>query len=93
MEQKIKNQAEYFKALAHPTRIKIIQKLLTKERCVGNIEETLQVKQANISQHLHILRSCGIVDYRLDGKRRCYFLIQPQQIKKIFECFNQRRTQ
>ncbi|MBS3819026.1 winged helix-turn-helix transcriptional regulator [bacterium] len=93
MEQQIRKQAEYFKALAHPTRIKIIRKLLFQDQCVGNIEESLNVPQANVSQHLHILRTCGIVDYRMDGKRRCYFLVQPKQIKKIFECINLRRFQ
>lgn len=87
-DTQLRKQAEYFKALSHPTRIKIIHKLLENEQCVGKIEQSLKASQANISQHLLILRSCGIVDYRIEGSKRCYYLINPEQIRKLLECFN-----
>jgi len=87
-ESKIKYRkaAELMKAFAHPTRIMIIDKLQRGEMCVGNMEKQLGLKQANVSQHLNILRSCGIVDYEIKGKNRCYFLLNREKVNKMMEC-------
>ena len=78
--------ADFLKAIAHPTRLKMVKLLYNKKECVKNVEEWLQKRQANVSQHLNILRSQGIVDYIPEGKSRCYYLKNPDLIKKILEC-------
>jgi ArsR family transcriptional regulator len=78
-----KLRAQIFKALAHPTRLLIVEKLLEKEQCVNDIQELVNVSQPNISQHLNILRFSGIVDFRQKGNLRCYFLKEPQKIKEL----------
>ena len=78
-----KREAQLFKALSHPTRLFIVKKLLEKEKCVNDIQELINVSQPNISQHLNILRFSGIVDFRQEGNLRCYFLKDPQKIKKL----------
>jgi len=78
-----KQGAQLFKALSHPTRLLILEKLLEKEKCVNDIQKLLNVSQPNISQHLNILRFSGIVDFRQEGNLRCYFLKDPQKIKKL----------
>lgn len=82
--EKNKKMAEYFKALGHPTRLAIIMQLLTGKTCVNKIETVVKVRQANISQHLAILKACQIVDYHQEGKEKCYFLRNPKHLKKIF---------
>jgi len=72
MEQDRLTQAEYLKALAHPTRIKILELLDQEGRCVSNIGEKLDLKQSNISQHLGILRSRGILSLRREGGHSIY---------------------
>jgi len=77
--------SNFFKALSHPTRIMIVTELLRAEKCVSDIRELIKVKQPNISQHLGILKASGIVDWIQQGKRKCYFLKNPQLIKDILK--------
>jgi DNA-binding transcriptional ArsR family regulator len=56
----------------------MVQKLAKGPKCVSDIEELLDVPQANVSQHLTVLRSHQIVDFYEEGKLRCYFLSRPQ---------------
>lgn len=77
--------AQLFKALAHPIRLLIVEKLLEEEKCVNEIHELVDVSQPNISQHLNILRYSGVVDFRQQGNLRCYFLKEPERIKKLIQ--------
>ncbi len=77
------NSAQILKALAHQTRLLILKELYKNKKCVNAIEEILDIKQPNISQHLNLLRLNGIVDYQKQGTRKCYFLKDPKFIKKI----------
>ncbi len=54
--------AEYYKAFADPTRLKII-KLLSQHEilCVNGITRMLDVSQSAVSQHLRVLRQCKLV--------------------------------
>jgi ArsR family transcriptional regulator len=71
-------KAGVFQALAHPTRIAIIE-LLRDEGAVpvGRIHERLGLEQANVSQHLAVLRSRQIVVGRKDGSQVFYSLRDP----------------
>lgn len=82
-EEKRKKNAEIFKALAHPIRLHIVELLLDGEKCVNDIRDFFQVTQPNISQHLNILKYTGIVDFRQEKNLRCYFLKEPEGIRKI----------
>ena len=79
----LREKAELLKVLGHPTRLAILQKLAKGPKCVTDIQELLDVSQANISQHLTILRSHRIVGYHEDGKLRCYYLTRPALAKLI----------
>ena len=59
--------ATLFKALAHPKRLAILETLRDAERCVCEIEEALDLRQAYVSQQLTVLREAGLVCYRKDG--------------------------
>jgi DNA-binding transcriptional ArsR family regulator len=71
-------KAGVFQALAHPTRIAIIE-LLRDERevPVSRINERLDLEQANVSQHLAVLRSRDLVIARKDGNQVFYSLRDP----------------
>jgi ArsR family transcriptional regulator len=68
---------ELLKVFAHPARIKILEELLDGVKCVSDFEETLDISQPNVSQHLTLLRTNGVVDYFVDGRLKCYFLKEP----------------
>jgi len=74
-------KANYFKALGHPTRIKILEFLKDKEKCVCEIVPALKGKQANISQHLMVLKRVGLVVDRKEGLSVFYKV----RNKKVFE--------
>ena len=74
----IQKYAEALKALAHPTRLQIVMELLKGTKCVNDIQEILPASQANISQHLTVLRHAGVVDFAQDGSQRCYYVSRPR---------------
>ncbi len=70
-------KAGVFQALAHPTRVGIIEQLRLGELSVGQLCEKLDVEQANASQHLAILRAKYLVETRKDGNQIFYRLRDP----------------
>jgi len=77
--------AEILKALAHPSRIKILQALKEDAKCVRELEEILKIKQSNLSQHLKILRNRGILEYERKGIEVCY-RIKNETVLEIIKC-------
>ncbi|MEN6494676.1 MAG: metalloregulator ArsR/SmtB family transcription factor [Thermoguttaceae bacterium] len=75
--------AETLKAFAHPIRLMILQELAEGTKCVTDMEELLPAKQANISQHLAVLRNAKMVDFAQDGGLRCYYLARPKLVRDI----------
>lgn len=67
-----KFKADIFQALAHPTRIAIVEMLREGEVPASQIFERLNVEQANASQHLSVLRSKHIVISRKEGNQVFY---------------------
>lgn len=68
---------EILRAIAHPVRMKLLEELMHGVKCVSDLEEYLEVSQSNVSQHLSLLRKYGIIDYYVDGRLKCYFLVDP----------------
>ena len=65
-------KAEIFHALAHPTRIAIVEMLRDGELSAGQLIEKLELEQANASQHLAVLRAKQIVVNRKEGNQVFY---------------------
>jgi len=70
-------KAEIFQALAHPTRIAILDLLREGELTVGTFAERLGLEQANLSQHLAVLRAKQIVATRKVGNQVFYSVRDP----------------
>ncbi len=64
----------FFKAVADPTRVKIMMLLAKREMCVSDICQHFQMKQPSISHHLNILKNAKIVTDRKEGKEVYYSL-------------------
>jgi len=71
-------KAALFKALAHPTRIQILDLLRTGERSVTDLQAELQVEASTVSQQLAILRGKNLVAPRKDGTSVYYRVADPQ---------------
>jgi len=70
-------KADIFQALAHPTRIAIIELLQNGELSAGELMEKLGMEQANVSQHLSVLRGKMIVANRKSGNQVFYSVRDP----------------
>ena len=73
----IEKRIDILKVIAHPVRIKILEELTEGVKCVSDFEDSLDISQPNVSQHLTLLRTNGIVDFFVDGRLKCYFLREP----------------
>ena len=73
--------AEVCKAMANPTRLKILSALQQGEQSVQALAKRLKVRKANLSQHLAILRQRGIVATRRDGLNIYYRCANPKMLK------------
>ena len=58
-----------FKALADPTRLKILEIIQNREKCICEIIPYTKKSQPNVSQHLKILKNAGIITERKDGAK------------------------
>jgi ArsR family transcriptional regulator len=70
-------KAEAFRVLAHPTRIHVVECLRDGELSVSAVLERVGVEPANLSQHLSVLRSKGLVATRKEGNQVFYSLRDP----------------
>ena len=73
--------AEVCKAMANPTRLKIINALQHGEQPVRVLAKLLHVRKANLSQHLAVLRQRGIVATRREGLNIYYRCANPKMLK------------
>ncbi|OFW01529.1 MAG: transcriptional regulator [Acidobacteria bacterium RIFCSPLOWO2_02_FULL_68_18] len=76
-------KADFFRALAHPIRIRILEALGDGERSVQELQQALGLDQPIVSQHLAILRSQDIVTPRKLGTTVRYDLSDPLTTKLL----------
>jgi DNA-binding transcriptional ArsR family regulator len=76
--------ATTFDVLAEPTRRRILDLLLDRERPVGELVKKLKLSQPGVSKHLRVLREAGLVSVRNDAQRRIYE-IRPEPLEEIAE--------
>ena len=76
-------KADIFQALAHPTRIAIVEMLRNGELPAGKLIERLGLEQANASQHFSVLRAKQIVVNRKEGNQVFYSLRSPLLVEVL----------
>ncbi|HWQ89497.1 MAG TPA: metalloregulator ArsR/SmtB family transcription factor, partial [Desulfitobacteriaceae bacterium] len=75
--------ANIFKALSHPTRLKIMCLLKEKPLCVCHILPQLDSEPSNTSQHLAVLKNQGLVEGKKDGTMVLYRISSPEVYEMI----------
>ncbi len=63
------SEVDIFKALADPTRLKILECVKNGEKCICDIIPFTKKSQPNVSQHLKVLKNAGIITERKEGTR------------------------
>ena len=74
--------ARWFHALSDETRLEIIERLMTGERCVCELTDDLDAAQSRLSFHLKTLKDAGVVTDRRDG-RWVYYTLNRDTIDEI----------
>lgn len=70
-------RASIIKALAHPSRLLIVDELKTQDRCVGELTEMVGADTSTVSKHLSVLKNAGIVTDTKKGATVYYSLLCP----------------
>jgi DNA-binding transcriptional ArsR family regulator len=70
-------KAEFFKALAHPFRIRVLELLSEREHTVGEMLPQVGIEASHLSQHLSVLRKMNLVLARREGSTVVYSLVSP----------------
>ena len=78
-------RAEILKALAHPSRLMMMDALADGERCVCELQELVGSSMPTVSRHLAQMKAAGIVAGRRDGNQIFYSLLVPC-VTDVFDC-------
>lgn len=87
----IRNQARYeararfMKALAHPTRLFLVDELARQERCVCELTAMVGADVSTVSKHLSLLKAAGIIEDQKRGNQVFYRLRLPC-VLRLFDC-------
>jgi ArsR family transcriptional regulator len=83
-------QALVHKALAHPTRLFIVEQLSKQERCVCELTAMIGVEMPTVSRHLSVLKSAGILE---DDKRgaQVFYRLRTPCVMNFFRCVTEVR--
>jgi ArsR family transcriptional regulator len=82
---KFEARARIVKALAHPSRLFIVDELSRHERCVAELTEMVGADMSTVSKHLSILKAAGILRDERRGAQVIYHLRVPC-VLKFFDC-------
>ncbi len=77
-----KIKADFLKALAHPVRLQLIERLKRGEASVGRLVRELGVEQSSLSRHLGVLRELGVLEARQE-KTTVYYNLHDHDIFKV----------
>ncbi len=82
-----RTETRFFKAIAHPVRLRILNALREEEECVCHLTALLRQRQSYISQQLMFLRRAGLIEDRKDGLR-VYYRIKDPRVLHILDTVN-----
>ena len=83
MKDLVEYRAEILKAIAQPTRLKIIDFLRDGERCVCEIFPAICEEQSNTSRHLNMMLSAGVLSRRKEGLKIYYAINHPEILEVL----------
>ena len=76
-------KAEFFKAMGHPMRIRVLELLVERERPVSEMLEIIDIEQSHLSQQLGVLRRAGLVDSHRDGSSVIYAMADDRVVELL----------
>ncbi len=84
-QEKLERRANILKALAHPSRLMMVEELAKGERCVCELQELVGADMSTVSKHLTVLKKAGLVASEKRGLQVFYTLLSPC-VMNFFTC-------
>ncbi len=84
-KEKLERRAIILKALAHPSRLMMVDELAKGERCVCELQELVGADISTVSKHLSVLKKAGLVESDKRGLQVFYALLSPC-VMNFFTC-------
>ncbi len=81
-------QADIFKALSHPARLRILIALREKNRCACDLAPELGIEQSNFSRHIAALKNAGLIRFWKEGVS-VYFTLADQRVIDLLDNANE----
>ncbi len=82
-DKDLADKALFFKALAHPARLRILQFLAESQSCItGDISDELPLGRTTVNQHLKELKDAGLIQGHIEGVKTKYCL-EPQKVREL----------
>ena len=81
---KAQQMAEFFNALADPSRLRLMSALANRELCVCDLAAAVKVSESAVSHQLRILRSQRLVKYRREG-RNIYYSLADNHVISLYQ--------
>lgn len=78
-------RAQVFKALAHPSRLLIVDELMQSERCVCDLTALVGSDMSTVSKHLSVLKAAGVVQDERRGSQ-IWYRLRMKCVTKFFGC-------
>ena len=84
-QARLTTRANVFKALAHPSRLLIVEQLAQQERCVCELTEMIGADMSTVSKHLSVLKAAGVIQ---DDKRglQVYYRLKMPCVLRFLDC-------
>ena len=82
-DKELAENANLFKALAHPARLRILQFLAETQSCItGDISDELPLGRTTVNQHLKELKNAGLIQGHIEGVKTKYCL-EPKKVQEL----------
>ena len=84
-KKRLENRAQILKALAHPSRLLIVEELAGGEKCVCELQAQIGADMSTVSKHLSLMKQAGLVEIDKRGLQVFYRLVSPC-VMNFFAC-------
>jgi DNA-binding transcriptional ArsR family regulator len=85
----LEQAAECLRTLAHPHRLRMVQMMLRGRYTVGELADACGIQSHMASEHLRLMKHCGLLASERDGRKTYYRVAEPH-LASIMECVEAR---
>ena len=85
----LEQAAECLRTLAHPARLRMVQLMLQDRYTVGELAVACEIQSHMASEHLRLMKHCGLLSSEREGRKIFYTVAEPQ-LENIMECITRR---